>query len=1060
MYIQLPLQTQWSSIFAGFMFFGLLSFSNMLNAQCTLSIESVAHTDAACGQSNGTAEVVVNGGTAPLNFAWSNAATTQQISGLAPGVYTVTVTDAAACSQVGTVAVSHIGGPNIDATTITADTCVNTIDIGAINLTLSGNAPYNISWAGPSSGSQSAVSSPVNIGSLASGIYNVSITDAAGCMTVRVITVTSTGGLAQTNAQTQPTCAGGTNGSITITPTVGSVPFDYYINGTFSATVFGPHTINGLSGGIYVSTVIDQSGCTVMDTIILDEAGSSTLSASTFTVTDVTCPGGNDGVIDDGGNCPTCQVFEINASTAIGNTPVNTLTAGFYEIQLSNGGCTSYLPVVVDAPAQWSFYANTNNPNCVAGNVDIMVSGATPAYSFLWSNAATTEDLTGVAAGTYAVTVTDAQACQTVQNNIVVPFCSSVDTIMVTMYAGALSTACVDTSDLPGNYTSISDLNCTVPSFGSVSNINTVTACVDFTGNNFAGMDTVCIAVCDDLGFCDTTIIIYHLIPSPDTAIIIVPAGTGVIDTCPINLQLSGTLAFVQDLNCDVVNEGGISVNPTNGCVSYTPPTSQQNAGTRSDTICVRLCDTNGDCDTMIYIFHNLEPNCTNLLPNTPIVQQLTDCSNISACITTIPRDSAQSGDYTFTINGLPYAGTLDPCNEVARIQYPFVLIPSCTGNYIVTWTANGVIYGPDTVSSVTGILNFMNFNDGNTAWTLNANNSVAAGNNTNGNTAYGDLVVTCTGSGSVTNIGPTIQPQYAQGTELGFATQGTYNIVVTGPLNCRDTQLVVIYCANTEEVHDTIEVGTAVTFCLDISQVPSADTVINFCASASTGAVSFIIDQASACVTYVGDSIGSDIGCFIVCSTTGACDTTYMFIDVALPRPIAVDDTLDIVIGETSGSIDVCLNDIYNSQNFNVVVLTQPSQGSVIADTCNITYSYNSGFCGQDQFQYLIFNPWGGDTATVFVNIPCDSLIAYDGFSPNSDGINDFFVIQGIQGIVGNEVTVYNRWGSRVFRARDYQNDWDGTFNGRDLPDGDYYITIVNGSGVVKSQKWIRIQR
>lgn len=1060
MYIQLPLQMQWSSIFAGLMFFGLLSFNATLKAQCTMSIESVDHSDAACGQNNGAAEVVVNGGTAPINFIWSNAATTQLTTGLAPGVYTVTVTDAAACSQVGTVAISNINGPSIDAVSITPDTCVSTINIGAIDLTLTGNAPYNVSWSGAVSGSQTAVTSPINIGSLPSGFYNVSITDASGCTTVRVITVTSTGALAQSNVTTQPTCGGGTNGSIEITPTVGSVPFDYYINGTFSATVFGPHTINGLGGGVYITTVVDQSGCTVMDTIVLDEVGSAPLNAANFTVTDITCPGGNDGSISDGGTCPSCQVFQLNGSTSLGNTPVSTLTTGFYEVQLSNAGCISYLPFVVNAPAQWNFYTHTNNPNCVAGNANITVSGATAPYSFLWSNGATTEDLNSVIAGTYEVTVTDAQACEIVRSNIVVPYCSSMDTIVVTMYANSANTTCIDTTDLPGNYISISDLGCSVTDNGSVTNLNTVTACVDFVANNTVGSDTACIAVCDNNGFCDTTIIIYHVMPTPDTAIITVPAGTGVVDTCPVNVQLTGALAFVQDLGCDVVNVGSYSVNTSSGCVSYTPPASLQNSGTRSDTICVQLCDVNGVCDTMIYIFNNTEPNCGNLLPNTPIVSQLTDCANISACIATIPRDSAQTGVYSFTINGVPYAGAFGDCNEVTRVQYPFSLIPNCAGDYIVSWTANGVIYGPDTVSNYTGIVGFMNFNDGNTAWTLNADSTIAGGTNITGNVQYGDLVVSCMTSGVSTNLGATIQPLYAQGTELEFATQGTYNVEVTGPLNCTDNQLVVLYCADTEEIHDTIQVGDVVTICLDISQVPSADTIINFCASGSTGLVNFTIDQATACVTYEGVNIGSDIACFVVCSATNACDTTYMFIDVSLPRPIAEDDTLDVIFGQESTTIDVCTNDTYNAQSFNVAIISTPSNGTVVADTCNVTYTYNQGFCGQDQFQYLIFNPWGGDTATVFVNVPCDAFIVYDGFSPNSDGINDFMLIQGIQGIVDNEVSVYNRWGSRVFRARDYQNDWDGTFNGRDLPDGDYYLTIVDGSGVVKSQKWIRIQR
>jgi gliding motility-associated-like protein len=93
--------------------------------------------------------------------------------------------------------------------------------------------------------------------------------------------------------------------------------------------------------------------------------------------------------------------------------------------------------------------------------------------------------------------------------------------------------------------------------------------------------------------------------------------------------------------------------------------------------------------------------------------------------------------------------------------------------------------------------------------------------------------------------------------------------------------------------------------------------------------------------------------------------------------------------------------------------------------------------------------------TATVKVSVMCDSIDAPNGFSPNNDGINDYFNIKGIEDFDGNVVFIYNRWGSLVFKQKNYDNKWDGKCNvsgalmGQDLPEGTYYFLIdLNNEG------------
>ena len=69
-------------------------------------------------------------------------------------------------------------------------------------------------------------------------------------------------------------------------------------------------------------------------------------------------------------------------------------------------------------------------------------------------------------------------------------------------------------------------------------------------------------------------------------------------------------------------------------------------------------------------------------------------------------------------------------------------------------------------------------------------------------------------------------------------------------------------------------------------------------------------------------------------------------------------------------------------------------------------------------------------------------------GFSPNGDGINDYWVVGGLNQYVDAEVSVYNRWGQRVFYSRNNREYWDGKYQGKDMPMADYFYIINNSDG------------
>ena len=104
--------------------------------------------------------------------------------------------------------------------------------------------------------------------------------------------------------------------------------------------------------------------------------------------------------------------------------------------------------------------------------------------------------------------------------------------------------------------------------------------------------------------------------------------------------------------------------------------------------------------------------------------------------------------------------------------------------------------------------------------------------------------------------------------------------------------------------------------------------------------------------------------------------------------------------------------------------------------------------------------------TASVQVAVMCDTLDVPNGFSPNSDGTNDYFVIDGISHYPGNILFVYNRWGNLVYKKSDYDNKWDGTSNvsgiymSRELPNGTYFFILDLNNNTKPINNYVVLRR
>jgi gliding motility-associated-like protein len=202
-------------------------------------------------------------------------------------------------------------------------------------------------------------------------------------------------------------------------------------------------------------------------------------------------------------------------------------------------------------------------------------------------------------------------------------------------------------------------------------------------------------------------------------------------------------------------------------------------------------------------------------------------------------------------------------------------------------------------------------------------------------------------------------------------------------------------------------------------------------------------------------DFNGPDSFVYKVCDKDGDCDegTVKIVISPANDVPIAVDDVVTLNLdGVLSGNVSD--NDLPSGDGGNIWSLVSPPQNGTIIFNADGSYSYtpNLNFDGTDVFTYKLCDT-NGDCAQAKVTINMVDIIKPNQiFTPNADGQNDNYYIDGIELYPNNQLTVYNRWGNVVYQKSGYNNDWDGYSNMKKigkvpLPVGTYYIVLEYGN-------------
>lgn len=372
------------------------------------TITSISHTDVACnGGNDGTITInTVSGGTGTLQYSvngyWQ---TSNSFSGLDAGTYTVLVKDANGCVGETTVTLTQ---PNAFVMTSNViNVSCNGDHSGSVTVAAaggSGTLAYSID------GGETFQSSTTFSG-LGAGTYTVMVRDAAGCTGSISFVITEPTLITATVGVLNVSCSGAGNGGIFVFATGGTGALQYSIDGV---NYQSGYTFNNLSGGTYNVYVKDANGCVRMFTAHVAEPTAIVVGAN---VIDVTCAGGNNAVIDlsvSGGVGP----YSFDWSDKSQSEDLFNLSAGTYTVTVTDeNGCQVTQTYTVNQPANPlivnGVIANATSQTAVDGSVDITITGGSGPYTFLWSNGATTEDISGVAPGVYTVMITDANGCVT-----------------------------------------------------------------------------------------------------------------------------------------------------------------------------------------------------------------------------------------------------------------------------------------------------------------------------------------------------------------------------------------------------------------------------------------------------------------------------------------------------------------------------------------------------------------------------------------------------------------------------------------------------------------------
>lgn len=961
------------------------------------------------GSANGLVDLSVSGGTGPYTYRWSNGATTQDLAGLTDTTYMVTVTDANNCTVVDTAVVPLVGALALVLDSIQAVACFGD-STGAIDVTINGDTsglscsspivalneimyrPTLRNGQNPNTGEYIELIGPpgTNIGCyvLTDGDWTITIPPGTTIPSDGYFTIGNDivwgAGTFDLDAENCNCFTEGTGGQgLLILTDGGEYVALFNATGTFlQGLIYGTPSVGNTPRGQIMNTV-GTTGCVTSVTVpsaTSFETAIGGLAANTSLIRD---PDGSGswgpqvGGSVDACNAPSSVGSGSNVtylwSTGDTTQDISGLAAGSYQVTVTNRfGCTDTATYVVTQPASPIGVTvsgiDTICAGVATGSIDLTVSGGTAPYTFIWSNGATTEDLTNLPAGPYCGTITDANGCTfslcdtIVADSLVIP----VDTLFICMG---------DSIQLP---------------------LNTTLSTVIWSPS---------------AGLSDTMALQPFARPTQTTTYRV--RATGRTSHCVLN-----------DSVVVLVDDAAISLTTMTAPLCYGDSTGNITTSTTSSNLQYRW---------------NTGDTTTNL-------------TNVGA------------GTYT-----LVATGALGVCTDTLTVtlNQPDSLLLSL--GTPTTVTCRGGSDGRIGVSTVTGGTPGYAYLWSNTSTTTSLSNLTAGTytltvTDTNSCTVVGSVVVTqpldsisitfnatpvscdSTSDGTLTAIPINGNPAYTYQWGAGTGNQtgptatnlqtGTYTITVTDSLGCTAIAIGLFVPQNVGIDSNSLTLVTTDSL-LDCDLLPTGAAQVN-----TTNTYTYLWSNGNTAQMVNDLPAGgytvtvSNSGCSIVLS--GNIDAPFIpvvnpFIDRAGGTNFTTTGGVAVTLGAGNDERPRVQYNWTSTPTINIddptIPLTTGNAQEPMTYTILLTATADNG-CQ--------------DTGTVYLTIESEFLGMPNAFTPNGDNTNDLYRPIGLT--AGNIVRfrIFNRWGQEVYNGDNLSNaGWDGRFQGVEQPT-EVYIYLL----------------